>query len=169
MIYQRSPYLYIFQQCALGNTDSSENTGVKFIKINNTEGLYLDTDRISTMDPIQGKDQHIIYNPDISIQALKDWIKYRFPPVSSRGQTATTDKWVESILSRTTSLFTAYVHRLWERCGHHALLTCAGFSHFFRKSSLALARNSFTVTKKKKKTDTPNAIKKVFIHVMVTS
>lgn len=24
------------------------------------------------------------------------------------------------------------------------LLTCAGFSHFFRKSSLALARNSFT-------------------------
>ena len=123
MIYQRSPYPYIFQQCALGNTDSSENTGVKFIKINNTEGLYLDTDRISTMDPKQGKDQHIIYNPDISIQALKDWIKYRFPPVSSRGQTATTDKWVESILSRTTSLFTAYVHRLWERCGR----ACAAY------------------------------------------
>ena len=28
-------------------------------------------------------------------------------------------------------------------------LTCAGFSHFFRKSSLALARNSFTANRNK--------------------
>lgn len=31
---------------------------------------------------------------------------------------------------------------------YRGLLTCAGFSHFLRKSSLALARNSFTVKDK---------------------
>lgn len=35
-------------------------------------------------------------------------------------------------------------------------LTCAGFSHFLRKSSLALARNSLTVGETKKHTQISN-------------
>lgn len=38
-------------------------------------------------------------------------------------------------------------------------LTCAGFSHFFRKSSLALARNSFTVMAKQRTQQERNVTK----------